>query len=202
MEAEETILPFSLPRTRVPLATQVRSTLLVSSQQSLRVRGYFDRYLELVDDTYRSALHGLVAGVWLPIAVGSAHYEACERLALPQETLLAIGSDVQTRLAASILLSMARVAREAGFTPLTMLSSSQKYWTRVFHGSEVALFRLGPKDARFEIAGFPFASLTYNRVTFRGILASLVSPLCTRLFVRDAPEAAGKSSIGWRLSWV
>jgi hypothetical protein len=199
----EVLHPFSTSRDRVPPATQIKSTLIVSSQQSLRLRGVFDRYLALVTDpAHRAALSSLVVGAWSPIALGVAHYEACERLELPTTDLLAIGHDVEMRLRRSILLNLAHAARGVGITPLTVMMQGPKFWARTFVGSEVSIERLGPKDGRFVIAGFPFAPLTYNRVTFRGILESLFAPFCTRVFVRDAPECAGPASVGWRVAWA
>jgi hypothetical protein len=188
---------------RVPLARQIRSTLLVSSQQSLRQRGLYERCLGLVDDaTHRQALASLVVGVWTPIAVGLAHYEACERLDLPVHELISIGHDVEARLRQSILLNLAHAARGIGVTPLAVLMQAPKFWARTFVGSEVGIERLGPKDARLTLAGFPFSHLRYNRISFRGILESLVAPFCARAYVRDAPECAGKGSVGWVIAWA
>jgi hypothetical protein len=201
-ESVEIIHGFSTQRDRVPAATRIRSTLLVSSQQSLRARNVYDRYLDLVDPRHHAAVSELVVGVWTPIDVAIAHYDACDRLGLSTEELISIGRDVETRLSRSILLNLAHVARDVGIGPMAALSQAPKFWARTFVGSEVCLERLGPKDARFSIAGFPFAHIPYNRVTFRGILESLVAPLCQRAFVRDAPESKGPLRIGWRIAWA
>jgi hypothetical protein len=198
----EVLHGFSVPRERVPMASQIRSTLLVSSQQSLRKRGHYERYLSLADAAAREELASLVVGVWHPIAVGIAHYSACEQLALSEQELIDIGSDVQERLRSSIMLSLTRAARGVGVTPFTALGQAPKFWARTFVGSEVQLDRLGPKDLRLTLAGFPFAQIAYNRVTFRGILQSLVMPLCRSASVREARECAGPASIGWRVAWV
>jgi hypothetical protein len=198
----ETVAPFTMRADLIRPATQVRSTLLISSQSSLRARGLYDQYLALVDPAERHVLTELVAGTWCPIDVGFAHYAACDRLALPNDTLLAIGRDVEERLRGSILFHFVRMSKQAGADPITMLVQGRRFWDRLFVGSELGVFRLGPKDLRLEIAGFPFTAFTYNRVTFRAIVESLVNPFCTRAFVRDAPEAAGRTTIGWRVSWV
>jgi hypothetical protein len=197
---EEALYTFSQPRDRVSTMTEIRTTLLVSSQQALKTRGHWSAYLERVPPAQRNDLLTLVVGAWVPIGLGMAHYEACEQLGLPHDELLAIGHDVELRLRKSILL--AHVAREVGVTPVTVLLHAPRFWLRVFRGSEVALHRLGPKDARFAIAGAPFCRLTYNRVTFRGILEALVAPFCQRAFLREAPEASGPMAMGWRIAWV
>jgi hypothetical protein len=193
---------FSVPRELVPRATQIRSTLLASSQQSLRKRGHFERYLTLLDPPAREELSALVVGVWYPIALGRAHYEACERLELSEPELVGIGRDVEERLRSSILLNLAHAARGVGVTPVMVLSQAPKFWTRTFVGSEVQLERLGPKDLRLTLGGFPFARLAYNRITFRGILQSLIGPFCRSPTVRDARECSGPTSLGWRVAWV
>jgi hypothetical protein len=198
----EVLCGFSTRRDRVAVATQIRSTVLVSSQQSLRIRGAYDRYLDLVDPQHRAALAALVVGVWTPVPVAVAHYEACERLDFDTEALMAIGRDVEARLRKSILLNLAHVARDVGVGPFLVIGQAPKFWARTFVGSEVCVERLGPKDARFSIAGFPFAHLAYNRVTFRGILESLVGPFCQRAFVREAPECRGALCVGWRIAWA
>jgi hypothetical protein len=193
---------FSVSREHVPPATQIRSTLLVSSQHSLRKRDHFERYLELVRPDQRDTLASLVVGVWCPIAQGMAHYEACEQLELGEQEILGIGHDVEERLRSSILLNLAHAARGVGVTPTMVLGQAPKFWTRTFVGSEVQLERLGPKDLRLTLGGFPFAHLTYNRVSFRGILQSLIGPFCRSATVRDARECSGPASIGWRVAWV
>jgi hypothetical protein len=198
----EVLFGFSRPRERVLAATKIRSTLLVSSQQSLRIRNAYDRYLHLVDPEHRAALAELVVGVWTPVDVATAHYNACDRLGFDTAELISIGHDVEARLRNSILLNLAHVARGVGVSPLTVISQAPKFWARTFVGSEVCAERLGPKDARFSIAGFPFAPIPYNRVTFRGILESLVAPFCQRAFVRDAPECKGPLSLGWHIAWA
>ncbi len=99
---------------------------------------------------------------------------------------------------ASILIHFVSIVKHAGANPVTVLVQCRRFWERVFVGSELGVFRLGPKDARLEIAGFPFAALTYNRVTFRGILESLVAPFCIKSFVRDAPELVAYRMLGSR----
>src|SRR5690348_2644577 len=73
-DGEEAILPFGPPR----LATAVRSTVVVTSLRALRSRGHFERYLELLDTSYRDPMLALTAGTWLPIDAALAHYTACE----------------------------------------------------------------------------------------------------------------------------
>ena len=67
-----------MPIDLIPPTTRFRSTWIVSSLEGLRERGCFDRYeRQLID--YRDAILSAVAGVWLPVDVVRAHYEACEK---------------------------------------------------------------------------------------------------------------------------
>lgn len=202
LHKDEAIFEFSRPRDQVAPATAIRSTLIVSSQQALKNQGHWDAYVERLPAAHRDGLVHVVVGTWLPMEEGMVHYQACERLDLPVPALMNLGRDVEERLRRSILLNLAHAARAAGLTPFTVLNQSRKFWDRAFQGSEVAVHRTGPKDARFEIAGVPFAPLTYNRVTFRGVLEALVSPFCQRAFVRDAPESFGPRAMGWRIAWA
>ena len=89
-DREETILALPDPRTAIPSVTAFRSTWVVSSLESLRLGGYWDRYLEKLVD-HRDEVLSCVAGVWLPIDVARAHYRACDALGLSSEDMSALG---------------------------------------------------------------------------------------------------------------
>src|SRR4051812_48379355 len=60
-----------------------RSTWLASSLRSLRERGLIDAYVQHLPREHHEAILSSVAGTWLPIATGMAHYRACDALSLP-----------------------------------------------------------------------------------------------------------------------
>ena len=75
------------PRVTIPWVTQYRSTWIVSGLDGLRYAGYLDRYTELLGP-HRDQLLTCVAGIWLPIDVAFTHYDACERLRIPDHVYL------------------------------------------------------------------------------------------------------------------
>jgi hypothetical protein len=85
MKPRETVLALPAPADRVPVATAIRSTTLVSSMAALRAAGLVDRYFGLLPAEHAPVVRGLVAGEWLPMEVGMAHYGAVEALQLPAE---------------------------------------------------------------------------------------------------------------------
>lgn len=88
---EAVVLDFPLPRARVPVCTAVRSTLLGASVLTLRRLGLFDRYIEHLPARHHPPILYGVAGQWLPIALGAAHYTACAAMGLAPEEVAAVG---------------------------------------------------------------------------------------------------------------
>src|SRR5215831_4988494 len=91
VETGETLIPF---RERpVPPATALRSTILLTSLQTLRTHGYFHRYVTLLTD-HKEEILNCVAGVWVPMPVARAHYAACDALALTAREQYDLGYEV------------------------------------------------------------------------------------------------------------
>jgi hypothetical protein len=198
---EVALVSYPVARERVPVATHVRTTVLMGSQASLRMRGHFDRYAALLSPEYRSLLSPM-GPAWLPIAHAVAHYDACRRLELSTAELLSIGRDVESRLQGTFLSTATKLATAAGVTPWTILSRMDEAWGRMFRGSAIACFKVGPKEGRVEIAGWPFAQNPYNRASFRGILAGFVNPFCGTVYVRDATDPREERVGAWKVSWA
>ena len=59
------LLPFPAPPAELGLATQVRTTLIATSLQSLRARGLLDRYTKLLQGRHKETILTAVAGSWL-----------------------------------------------------------------------------------------------------------------------------------------
>ena len=199
--AGEVLVPFPFARARVPMATHIRSTMITSSLSTLKALGLFDAYVANLTQVHRDVLPMTVAGFWLPIEQGIAHYEACDKLRLLPNELLSMGEGVGIQSQESALSLALKLAAGSGVTPWTVLSQSRRFWDRAFKGSGVAVFKLGPKEARFEIVGWPLARIDYNRISFRGILVSLARPFCTKVYVT---EIAGYTSttVSYRVAWA
>ncbi len=187
-------------RASIVVASQVRSTLIAASIQALRQRGYYDRWLANVDAEWRERLLVLPAGVWLPIDHAVAHYTACDRLGLDEDAILGMGNAVAELTQKTAFSLAARLVREAGATPITMLGIMPRLWSRLFVDGSVGAYQTGPKDARFSAAGIPLARFAYWRVGFRGIVQALIQPMCRTSIVRELKH--GPDSVTFKMAWV
>ena len=200
--AEETIVPFRPSRDAVPPLVGVRSTLIGSSLLSLRAHGLEARYLEHLDPAHKETILYTPAGVWLPTAVALAHYTACDRLGLDVATILAIGNEVAKATQKSVLAMILRLAKEAGTTPWTLFASCDRYWARIFDGSGIGIFKVGPKDARFEVASCALARSPYWRTGLRGLLTAVSEPFALKVYVREISHMATEKTCGLKISWA
>jgi hypothetical protein len=198
----EAFVPYDYPRGRVPLVRTFRSTWLVSSIAALRERGLIERYLEILPGQYHQAVMASVAGVWLPVEVSVAHYDACEALQLPPEEVIAIGRQV-TELVHKTSYSLAiRLVKEAGVTPWACLALQKKLWQRVWEGGDVAVFKLGPKEARVEVAGWPCSRVPYCRRALRGLLVGQTELFCKKAYATEISRLCTPTTLGYRVAWA
>jgi hypothetical protein len=203
-DRSEIVLPFPNGATRleVPVAQHFRATWLAGSLRALRERGYYDRYVELLPKEHHETILGAVAGTWLPAAECLVHYEACDKLGLSSPELVEIGREVTRQVHGSVLGFIVRLAKNAGVTPWTVLPKLGDLWDRIWIGGGVCVVKLGPKEARIEIGGWPCARTHYCRVAMRGIIASLVELFCTRAYANEIKAMCTPTTLGYRLSWV
>ena len=198
----EIFLPFPMLRERIADGTHFRSTWLTASQAALRERGHGARYATLLAPEHKERILSIVAGLWVPMDVARAHYLACDDLQLPSQELVDIGMGAARRANATVLSIAFRLARGAGVTPWTILAQIQKIWDRTSKGGGVAVWKLGPKEARIEVVGYPLAHIRYNRITFRGIVLAVVELFCKKMYVSEVPTQCSRRTLGFRLSWV
>ena len=190
------------PRERAPVATGVRSSLLVSSLQSLRSHGLYDRYLALVDPELRDTILTSAVGIWLPMAFGIAHYAACEALRIPAADQIALGHEVGNRIQGSLVGLLVRSARGAGATPWTVLRQADRLWDRVFQGGNGPLVtKRGPKEARVELLGLPLLSVPYFRHAYRGTFLAGLELFANKVYVNESPQR-GENDAEFRVSWA
>jgi hypothetical protein len=202
MSELEQILPFpAARRDLVPPVTKVRGTWLATSLKGLRAQGLENEYLAKLDPKHAPTIVNAAYKDWIPVDVFVAHYEACDALALPSFKLIALGTEA-TRLAQGSVVGMvAKLAGGAVASPWPILSQLQRLWDRVFLGGGVSVTKLGPKDARVELAGFPACRYRYCRIGLRGVLTGMTEMFCTKAHVS---EIAGwtRDSGGMRIAWV
>jgi hypothetical protein len=199
----EVVLPFRVPRSRIPDATLFRSTWLSSSILTLRENGEFERYLSLLDPKYHEVVVSNVAGAWLPIDVAIAHYRACGALGLSKEEIAKRSLEVTRRVHKTVLELALRVARDAGASPWTIYSRLDRLWDRVWQGGGVSVTRIGPKDALIEVAGWRCAAEPYCRTAMPWVVTAVTELFCKKAFVVDATKAAvASNSLALRASWA
>jgi hypothetical protein len=201
MAREEVILPFPLPRAQIEPATHYRSTWIVSSLQSLRAAGHFDRYVVLLPVEMKSEILDAVAGVWMPMPIARAHYLACDALGLSSDEQLAMGASVGERAQGNVLSTVVRAARGAGVTPWTIIVQFQRLYARGCDGGAVAAFKIGPKDARVEFVGCELFDIDYFRHAFRGILLGIMSLFCKKAYVHETPKH-GRGEVTFHVQWA
>jgi hypothetical protein len=158
--------------------------------------------MSLLPAEYHAAVTASVAGTWLPIDVAVQHYNACDRLALGTLDILSIAQDVTKRVHGTALRTFLTLAQGLGMTPWTALDHAATLWRRCWEGGDVSVVRLGPKEARVEIAGWPCASTAYCRVACRGIITSIIEPFCVKAYVREESALCGRLTLGYVASWA
>jgi hypothetical protein len=186
----------------VPAATEFRSTWLSASLRSLRERELFDSYLASIPDRHRDAVQGTVVGVWLPVEVAVAHYRACDALGLPQNEIFAIGCEVTRRVHGTLLSTAVRLVTEAGVTPWTIFAQLNRIWARIWVGGAICVLKVGPKEARLEIVGWPCSASPYTRVAMRGVLTAMSDMFCSKTYVSELPRLCTSTTLGYRIAWA
>jgi hypothetical protein len=201
-EAKDWFLPFPVPRDEIRDVQHFRSTWLTASQTTLRERGYWSAYEAGLDPKHRDQILSAVPGSWMPMAVALAHYGAADKIGIPTEELVEIGAAATRRANATTFQFITRLAQGAGATPWTLLAQAPRLWGATCDGGAVGIAKLGPKEARIEMVGFPLAGLAYNRVTMRGIVTAGVELFCKKAYVREIPSLCDHRSLGMRASWA
>src|SRR5690349_13453708 len=86
-----------------PTVTQIRGSMVVSSQQTLRELGLYNRYLERLPKAQHETVLFVLASSWAPVDVAMAHYAACDAMDLGEEELEKIGRHVSNRMVDTFL---------------------------------------------------------------------------------------------------
>jgi hypothetical protein len=196
---EEVLLPFPAAcRERVLPVTRVRGTWIASVVRALRATPHFDAYVAELDPATRAAVMGAMAGDWLDVAVLMAHYQACDRLSLSGEEIARIARESLQHAQGSVLAVTARAVA----SPWMLFGQLQRFWDRLFMGGGTAVFKLGPKEARVEVVGFPGCSSRYCRIATRSIAQTAFEAISQRAFVTELPRRGSSTSMAMRVAWV
>jgi hypothetical protein len=200
MATEELLVDFM--EGRGGATTEVRSTLITTSMAAIRARQRFEAYEKALPKEWRDALLTAVAGMWLPIQVALAHYNACDTLGFSAQEQFVIGKEVGTRVQGSVVGLMVRTARTAGVTPWTGLMQCNRLYERMFQGGGVRLLKLGPKEARVELVKNPLVSSTHFKNGLRGLTCVGGELFAEKVYVHDLPKFAARGELGLRISWA
>jgi hypothetical protein len=186
---------------RVPVASHVRGTVLVSSQRGLKTRGFFDAYQQVVAPEHRDALAIVLASSWIPMEVALAHYNACEALALPDSIVHAIGYESGQFIYSSTLAIVARGSRQLGASPWAILANLDRFLARSFQGSAYEVVERAPKEAEVRWYGQPCVDVPYFRRAFGAFILGCIAPFCRTAYDRHM-GAPLRGACAYRFSWV
>lgn len=200
---EEVVVPFPAPPEKLGVANRIRSTLLVSSLQSMRKRGSYDDYMRMLPSEHHDTIGTLIAGQWVAMELGIAHYEACQALHISKPEVVAIGREVGDKLHGTFLAAMVRMAGTAGATPWVALKFVPKLYDRVFQGGGgVTAIKTGPKDARVTFVGYPVARVPYYRLAMTGVFEVGLELFCRKAYVSDVAAEATPTTAVLTMSWA
>jgi hypothetical protein len=195
----EIVLPFRTANPRP--VTEARSTLIVAGLQTLRAKGLYDRYAELLPPEIRQDIMSLVAGLWIPGDLALEHYRTMDRLQLGKSAIETIGAEVATR-GSKTVLSHGAAARQGDPTPWDRLVASRRNLDTNWRGSDIMISKEGPNDALFVWAGQPCASVPYFVTSWGAFLRARVAAVCTTACHRIMHEQCSPMTIVIHLSWV
>lgn len=196
----EAFVPLPAPLDRIEPVRAVRSTLLSGSIQALRNRHRYEDYFKVLPAQHHEAIRALVAGVWIPIDLARAHYDALDRLLPDVSQQIEMGRDVADRIHKTILATVAKAATGAGVTPWIGLAQLPKLWERTFAGGAVGVMRVGLKDARIDMIKLSLLETSYFRHAFTGVLAAGIELFCRRVFITQLPRRGDVFS--FKASWA
>jgi hypothetical protein len=180
----------------------VRSTILVASVDNLRHLGQFDAYLAHLPKQHHSVVLGSVAATWVPISEAFAHYAAIDALELPPLVQIGMGRRAMDRVAGTLLGTSLSVAKGAGVTPWTILPRVQRFWRRGYDGGGLAVFKLGPKEARIDVAEFSLCTIPFYRRALMGWVSGITELFCSKAYVHEKGSPHGAHSLSVRVQWV
>lgn len=187
----------------VPPVTHVRGTLLAGSLRALNESHKKERYDEVLDPDYRHAILNLVVASWVPVDVAVAHYRAMDAVGYTPEQQVDNGRLVAQRIQNTYVGTIIRGLKASGTVSVwALLERFPIAWGRLMEGGASAVYRLGPKEARVECHGVPFANIAYFRAGWEGMFESTIELVTRKVYTRQLPNLQTSSVIAYRISWV
>jgi hypothetical protein len=203
MPRPEIFVPYPETMKTAPVTTGVRSTTLIVSREALKERGHFAAYSRHLPREAQARLEQAVAGVWLPLELGEAHYLACDALSLSLTEERELGGQTLSRLRDTLLGTMAKTLGASGIVSLwDVLQRYHVFFERSFSGGGSRVWKVGPKEALLEISGLPLARIPYLRHAYGGLLSEGARFFYPSSRVAEVARLCSDTTLGFRVSWV
>jgi hypothetical protein len=185
-------------------ASTVRSTLLQQSLKGLKLHGLYDRWCDQIEQSDRQRIVEAIAPEWLPIELGLAHYEACDRLDVDDDLLGIIGEGTGQRVQSTLLATSAKLAQTVGMTSSVAAHSFSRIWPRLFQGGSIEFVKVGPKDSRLEVRAAVLSRSRYFRAALCGNLRAAFKLVAGArvAYTKAQPYDASRDRFVVVLSWV
>ncbi|MET0340580.1 MAG: hypothetical protein ABW252_06240 [Polyangiales bacterium] len=195
----EIITPHEEP---VQPVTEVKNALLQSSLSQLRASGLCARYVALVDPRVPRDIEATLAMSWVPVQLAITHYQACDRMALEEDALQALGSGVGDRMQQMSLVSSAKTT---SIIPGALWASAgplRRMWARHYRGGSVQVVKLGACEMELGLRGFVLNQFRY----FRQAQLSAIAVAFAAIGARDTSVKLDlynsvKDELKLRISW-
>jgi hypothetical protein len=198
-DAPEVVL--ALPE-RFERVRHIRSTVLMSSYAAIRDGGYDAPYREALPKEHHAVLVEAVAGMWIPIEVAVAHYQACAALGLSHDVQLALGRDLGQKIRGTILGTAVRMTREAGVTPWSVMPHFQRIWNRAYDGGGLYIERRGPKEAHMEVHKAAQAGCAYWRTALCGLCVGIIELFARKAYMQETTRKRPPGFASFRVQWA
>ncbi len=202
MLKRELFLPLQYPSGDYPEVKQVRSTLLTASLQGVRHMGWEERYFAALPRELHDQMRMLTAGEWKPLALGIAHYGACDAMDLTNDEMKEMGRQVSVRTQKTFVGTLGSIAAGAGANPWHIFQHGHRIWGRIFDGGDHVAYKIGPKDIDIICMGCPLLRIRYFRTAMGAYYAALAGVVASSVHWHELPEHRSDEKLGLRISWV
>lgn len=174
----------------------------MSSYASIRDAGYDAPYRVAFPKEHHPVLFEATAGMWIPIEVAVAHYEACATLGLSHDAQLALGRVAGEKVRGTILGTAVRMAREAGVTPWVVMPHFQRFWNRAFDGGGLYIEKRGPKEAHLEVHRAAQADCVYWRAALCGLGIGMIELFARKAYMQETTRKRTRGFATFRIQWA
>jgi hypothetical protein len=197
---DELLYPPSRAKKDTPPVDAVRGFVFTSGLSWMRERGLTERYRELLPAQHRGRMMGITAAEWLPLADALVAYAACDAMNLSFDEQIDLGRAVSAANNGIVVTTILRLVGRVA-SPWTALGHVDRVWQRSNRGGAVAVYKLGPRQARLEFWQCPLARSPFFLTSMRGAIAAGIEPFCERLVVAESPEHTTPDQFALRVLW-